>query len=245
MAIDFGPSKYTAVSDEIADRIANSRLPISSKVLFALQAGMNNWGHAYFHGDELAQVVYGRNRSITRGMRNTVYEKIKQFRDAGWIAPESTNDCIVLDADLFQRGAGRGSVTDHCFEPSHRNCVRYRWSSTRGWLTDATDTQTPADDRETPVADMRSPVACMQTPVDPFADQQERFLEGIEGLEALEGQELEPSETPMETSEPETWQSSAFAYGDDDPLADARRANERFGAAREHKAKVSARSDDY
>lgn len=86
-AIDFGEHKWTAMSDEMASRIGSSRLPLSSKVMLAIQTGMNNWGHAYFGpgGTELGRIVYGR--APTRGMMNTLKEKIKDYRADGFIAP--------------------------------------------------------------------------------------------------------------------------------------------------------------
>jgi hypothetical protein len=55
----------------------------------------------------------------------------------------------------------------------------------------------------------------------------------------------EPSE--LQASEDESWKSSTFDYDDDDddPFASSRRLDEKFRAAREKKAKVSARNTDY
>ena len=193
--IDFGEHKWTAMSDEMAVRIGSSRLPLSSKVMLAIQTGMNNWGHAYFgpHGTELGRIVYGREP--TRGMMNTLKEKIKDYRGDGFIAPGDGIECLVLDSEFYQRGSGRGNVvTDPCFEPAHRECRFQRWSSVDGWHIASNQ---PKDsysrprkgDMASPTGDMQSGAACRQTPARNRSDQGERPLEGLDGPEGPEGKE--------------------------------------------------------
>lgn len=138
--IDFGEHKWTAVSDAFAERIGKSTMPLSFRVWACCLAAVNNWGHAYFAPGELSRLVYGPDRNpITRGMRNTVCEKVRQFKAERWVAEESviTPDgpaCIVMDFDICQRGAGRGDVREHrCLVPGHAGYAFMHWSAEHGW----------------------------------------------------------------------------------------------------------------
>ncbi len=83
-------------------------------------ARMNNYGHAAFRKNELTRLACGRaERSDTQA----VYRGLRILADMGRIAPVgdkgSTLFCIMVNADIAMRGAGKGNYKYLCSEHTH------------------------------------------------------------------------------------------------------------------------------
>src|SRR5262249_53024307 len=80
----------------------------------------NNWGHAAFRKGELTRLVCG---SDTRSDRAAVNRGLKVLAAMGRIAPVgqdgSTFFCVIINRDLVERQAGKGSRKDLCSEIGH------------------------------------------------------------------------------------------------------------------------------
>jgi hypothetical protein len=71
--------------------------------------------------------------------RTAVNRGIKTLTELHRIAPGSTRLCIVVNDDLWRRGAGKGKWDDSCSEPAHRQLRRHVWSPDGDWHTPKRD----------------------------------------------------------------------------------------------------------
>ncbi len=83
-------------------------------------ARMNNHGHAAFRKDELTRLACGK---VSRSDTQAVYRGLRVLADMGRIAPVgdkgSTLFCVLVNADIAMRSAGRGNYKYLCSEPTH------------------------------------------------------------------------------------------------------------------------------
>jgi hypothetical protein len=91
---------------------------------------INNWGHAAFDPGELEMLVCG---AAGASERKALHRGFKTLIELSRISPDSTKLCVVVNDDLWRRGAGRGSWEDSCSEPAHRAHRRHVWSAAKGW----------------------------------------------------------------------------------------------------------------
>jgi hypothetical protein len=126
--------RFTAMSDDvgqIVEQVRGNRLMSAPWRLWELAlCRMNNWGHAAFDVDELEMLVCGCKGKSERQVLKRAFDTLI---DLGRISPESTTLCVVVNTDLWARGAGKGAWDHACSEPSHRAHRRHRWSGKQGW----------------------------------------------------------------------------------------------------------------
>jgi hypothetical protein len=116
-SITFG--SWSAVSDDISTLVDRERKRMSGpwRVWELCVAKANNWGHAAFRPGELATLACGKDSPSNR---DQVRRWLKILCDMGRIDPEhSTQVCVMVNRDVVQRRAGKGSRQDVCWESSH------------------------------------------------------------------------------------------------------------------------------
>ncbi len=153
-----GFERFTAMSDDIGKVVAqaagNRHMSIPWRLWELVLCRINNWGHAPFDPNELqmlacAAVGPSERRAVNRGLKIL-------SENLGRISPDSTTLCVVVNADLWRRGAGKGKWDDDCSEPAHRAYKRHTWSATRGW---------GASQRDAPTGTVDVPVTTSGVPV--------------------------------------------------------------------------------
>lgn len=130
-----GFERFTAMSDQAVDKVqacGNRHMSVAWRLWEITLCHMNNWGHAPFDPRQLQMLICGatgepERRAVDRGFKN--------LKALGRIAPESTPLCVVVNDDMWRRGAGKGKWDDTCSEPSHRPYRRHVWSAKDGWKT--------------------------------------------------------------------------------------------------------------
>jgi hypothetical protein len=80
-------------------------------------ARANNWGHAAFRPGELARLACGKDSPANR---DQVRRWLRTLSEMGRIdSQHSTQLCVMVNRDVAQRSAGKGSRKDVCSEPEH------------------------------------------------------------------------------------------------------------------------------
>lgn len=105
MTIDFGIGDsgadlpWVALSQTGARLMSgHAALPLPWRLMLLAVGNMNQIGHAEFGGGELARLL--------RISPDAVTERIRAAKRYGLLADESCARCIVLPAEIFQRGRG-------------------------------------------------------------------------------------------------------------------------------------------
>jgi hypothetical protein len=138
------------MSDTVeAQACGNRKMSVSWRLWEITLCRMNNWGHAPFDPRELQMLVCG---SVGDSEKRAVARGFKTLTDLGRISPESTKLCVVVNDDMWRRGAGKGKWDDTCSEPSHRPHRRHVWSAVGGWKAVKRDSATAAVTVPEPVA---------------------------------------------------------------------------------------------
>lgn len=125
------------MSDEVTSTVeaqacGNRKMSVPWRLWEITLCRMNNWGHAAFDAKELQMLVCG---SVGDSEKHAVARGFKTLTDLGRISPDSTRLCVVVNYDMWRRGAGKGKWDDTCSEPSHRPHRRHVWSPVGGWKT--------------------------------------------------------------------------------------------------------------
>jgi len=114
---------WSAVSDDIETQIEalaeceRKRMSGPWRVWELCVARANNWGHAAFRLGELARLACGKDSAANR---DQVRRWLKILCEMGRIDPQhSTQLCVMVNRDVAQRNAGKGSRKDMCWEPTH------------------------------------------------------------------------------------------------------------------------------
>ena len=110
---------WSAVNDEIGTLAECERKRMSGpwRVWETCLARANNWGHSAFRPGELARLACGQD---SRSDRDQVHRWLKTLGQMGRIdSLNSTQLCVIINRDVVQRGAGKGSRKDMCGEPAH------------------------------------------------------------------------------------------------------------------------------
>lgn len=116
-SITFG--SWSAVSDDIETLAERERKRMSGpwRVWELCVARANNWGHAAFRPDELAKLACGKDSASNK---DQVRRWLKILAAMDRIDPKhSTQLCVMVNRDVAQRSAGKGSRKDICWEPAH------------------------------------------------------------------------------------------------------------------------------
>ncbi len=113
---------WSAVNDDIGTlaECERKRMSVPWRIWEISIARANNWGHAAFRTGELVRLVCG---SDNRSDRAAVNRGLKVLAAMGRIAPlrpnGSTLYCVMVNRNIAQRAAGKGSRKDMCSEPTH------------------------------------------------------------------------------------------------------------------------------
>jgi hypothetical protein len=110
---------WSAVNDEIGTLAECERKRMSGpwRVWEICVARANNYGHAGFRIGELAKLACGKDSPSNR---DQVHRWLKTLGQMGRIdSQHSTPLCVMVNRDIYQRQAGKGSRKDMCSEPAH------------------------------------------------------------------------------------------------------------------------------
>jgi len=110
---------WSAVNDGIGTLAEKERKRMSGpwRVWEVSLARANNWGHAAFRPGELARLACGQDSPSNRIQ---VHRWLKTLAEMGRIDPlHSTPLCVMINRDIIQRQAGKGSRKHMCSEPAH------------------------------------------------------------------------------------------------------------------------------
>lgn len=110
---------WTAVTDDIEVLREHERKRMSGpwRVWEICIARANNWGHAAFRPGELAGLACGVDSPANR---DQVRRWLKILGEMCRVdSRHSTQLCVMVNRDIAQRQAGKGSRKHMCFEPAH------------------------------------------------------------------------------------------------------------------------------
>lgn len=124
----FPEGYYSMHADaEVLKLATNRRLPAATRLLFLCVARANVWGHASF------RPPVGRKGEMLQLLGcdgKTQNKALEALKAAQVIAPDSTIECVVLNA-LFHRRADRQRTL--CAEPEHEGRRNLMWTGSDGW----------------------------------------------------------------------------------------------------------------
>jgi len=158
---------WSAVSDGIATMAECERKRMSGpwRVWELCIARANNWGHAAFRPGELARLACGRD---SRSNRDQVHRWLRTLGQMGRIdSRNSTQLCVMVNRDVVQRQAGKGSRKDMCSEPAHLDMRETPYAPKAmepAFTAPPWEPETPADD---PWAADSEPDLTTSTPASP------------------------------------------------------------------------------
>lgn len=162
-----GFERFTAMSDDVARNVVaqacgERRMSVQWRLWEITLCRINNWGHAAFDRHELQMLVCG---AVGEPERRAIDRGFKVLIGLGRISPESTRLCVVVNDDLWRRGAGKGTWEDACSEAAHRPYRRHVWSAVSGWQPRKQDVATGSVAVPVPV----SGVPMLTLAADPWA----------------------------------------------------------------------------